>query len=314
MKKSRVGMILGFLALMIVTTGCSSLVGGKWAVKVNGDSILVKDYDARVADAQKIYEKQGMNFETDQGKQALPQIKSQLLDRMIEGKLIAQEVKNQKLNPEDEKVKAQEDVIKKNMGDDATFQDTLKQQGMSESELKNFLTVYEKVTSNVKAPSDSEVKAFFDKNVANYSQPESVTARHILLKTEDEAKAVIEQLKAGADFVQLAKDKSIEPGAKESGGDLGTFTKGKMVAEFEKAAFAQKVGTFSITPVKTEFGYHVILVETHTVAVAADYAKVKDQVAQDALNQAKDTKFQTYFDDLRKKAKIEYANGYQPAS
>ncbi|EGW40000.1 PPIC-type PPIASE domain protein [Desulfosporosinus sp. OT] len=299
---------------MIVTTGCSSLVGGKWAVKVNGDSILVKDYDARVADAQKIYENQGQKFDTDQGKQALAQLKGQLLDRMIEGKLIAQEVKNQKLNPEDAKVTAQEDTIKKNFGDDATFQDTLKQQGMTEPELKNFLTVYEKVTSDVKVPSDSEVRAFFDKNVANYSQSESVTARHILLKTEDEAKAVIEQLKAGADFVQLAKDKSIEPGAKESGGDLGTFTKGKMVAEFETAAFAQKVGTFSTTPVKTEFGYHVILVEAHTAAVAADYAKVKDQVAQDALNQAKDTKFQTYFDDLRKKAKIEYANGYQPAS
>ena len=117
MRKSRAGIILGVLALMLVTTGCSSLVGGKWAVKVNGDSILVKDYDARVADAQKTYEKQGMKFDTDQGKQALTQIKSQLLDRMIEGKIIAQEVKNEKLNPEDAKVKAQEDVIKKNIGD-----------------------------------------------------------------------------------------------------------------------------------------------------------------------------------------------------
>lgn len=298
---------------MLVTTGCSSLVGGKWAVKVNGDSVLVKDYDARVADAQKTYEKQGVKFDTDQGKQALPQIKSQLLDRMIEGKIIAQEVKSQKLNPEEAKVKEQEDVIKKNIGDDVKFQDTLKQQGMTELELKNFLTVYEKVTSDVKV-SDSDVKAFYDKNIDRYGQPESVTARHILLKTEDEAKAIIAQLKAGADFAQLAKDKSIEPGAKESGGDLGTFTKGKMVAEFETAAFAQKVGTFSTAPVKTEFGYHVILVEAHTAAVVPVYTTVKAQVDQDALNAAKDAKFQTYFDDLRKKAKIEYAKGYQPAS
>ena len=298
---------------MLVTTGCSSLVGGKWAVKVNGDPILVEDYDARVADAQKTYEKLGMKFDTDEGKQALPQIKSQLLDRMIEGKLIAQEVKNQKLNPEDAKVKEQEDVIKKNFGDDVKFQDTLKQQGMTESELKNFLTVYEKVTSDIKV-SDSDVKAFYDKNTDQYGQPESVKARHILLNTEDEAKAIITQLQAGADFVQLAKDKSIEPGAKESGGDLGTFTKGKMVAEFETAAFAQKVGTFSTTPVKTEFGYHVILVEAHTTAAAPDYTQVKAQVEQDALNQAKDAKFQTYFDDLRKNAKIEYSKGYQPTS
>ncbi len=106
--------------MILMTTGCSSLVGGKWAAKVNGDSILVTDYDTRVADAQKTYEKQGMKFDTDEGKKALPQIKSQLLDRMIEGKLIAQEVKNQKLNPEDATVKAQEEVIKKNIGDATT--------------------------------------------------------------------------------------------------------------------------------------------------------------------------------------------------
>jgi peptidyl-prolyl cis-trans isomerase C len=322
MKKSLVGIILGVLALMLVTTGCSSLVGGKWAVKVNGDSVLVKDYDARVADAQKVYEKQGMKFDTDQGKQALTQMKGQLLDRMIEGQLIAQEVKNLKLNPEDAAVKTQEDVIKKNIGDAAKFQDTLSQQGMTEPELKNFLTLYSKITADVKPPSDTEVKAFFDKNSAKYSQPESVTAHHILLKTEDEAKAIIAQLQAAAKdnaailpkFEQLAKDNSIEPGAKESGGDLGTFTKGKMVPEFETAAFAQKVGTFSTAPVKTQFGYHVIFVEAHTPAAVSDYNQVKAQVAQDALNQAKDAKFQTYFDDLRKKAKIEYAKGYQPAS
>lgn len=302
----------GFLALMLVTTGCSSLVGGKWAAKVNGDTILVKDYDARVADAQKTYETLGMKFDSDQGKQALTQIKSQILDRMIEGKIIAQEVKKLSLNPDDAKVKEQEDSIKKNMGDDTKFQETLKQQGMTEPELKNFLALYEKVTADVKV-NDNDVKAYFDKNTDKYGQPESVQARHILLKTEDEAKAVIAQLKAGANFEQLAKEKSIEPGAKDSGGELGTFTRGKMVPEFEKAAFAQKVGTYSQEPVKTEFGYHVILVEAHTPGTTPDFTKVKDQVAQDALNQAKDDKFQTYFDDLHKKASIEYSAGYKPA-
>lgn len=299
---------------MLVTTGCSSLVGGKWAVKVNGESILIKDYDARVAEAQKTYENLGMKFDTEEGKAALPQIKSQLLDRMIEGKLIAQEVKNQKLDPEDAKVKEQEEIIKKNIGDEEKFQATLKQQGMTEVELRNFLAVYSNVTGDIKEISDTDVKAFFDKNKDSYGKPESVKARHILVKTEDDAKAIILQLKAGADFVQLAKDKSTEDGAKDSGGDLGKFTKGKMVPEFDTAVFAQKVGTFSAEPVKTEFGYHVILVEAHIPAVAPDFEKLKDRVKEDALNTAKDTKFQTYFDDLRKKAKTEYAKGYQSES
>lgn len=175
------------------------------------------------------------------------------------------------------------------------------------------MAVYEKVTGEIKV-SDADIKTFYDKNLSYYSQPESVKARHILVKTEEEANSLIAQLKTGANFEQLAKEKSIEPGAKESGGDLGTFTKGKMVPEFETAAFAQKVGTFSTAPVKTEFGYHVIRVEAHTVAAAPDYSKIKDQVGQDALNQAKDAKFQTYFQDLRKNAKIEYSQGYQPIS
>ena len=321
MKSSRVGILLGIIAMLIMTAGCSSL-DGTWAAKVNGDPILIADYNARVALAQQTYEKQGMNFSTEQGKQALASIKNQLLERMIEGKLLAQEVTNLKLNPDDSAIKAQEDAIKKNIGDATRFQDTLNQQGMTEPELKNFLAVYTKETADVKVPSDAEVKAYFDKNIAHYSQPESVTAHHILLKTEAEAKAVIAQLQTAAKnntpilplFEQIAKAKSIEPGAKESGGDLGTFTKGKMVPEFEAAAFAQKVGTFSETPVKTDYGYHVIYVQAHTAAVVPDFTKVKAQVEQDAFNAAKDAEFKTFFQNLHDKAKLEYAQGYKPAS
>lgn len=313
MKKSRVGIIFGVLALMLVATGCSSLVDGKWAAKVNEEAILVKDYDARVSEAKIIYEQQGLDFNTDQGEQALSQIKTMLLDRMIDAKLIAQEVKKNSLNPEDAKVKEQEEIIKKSIGDEKKFQDTLKQQGMTEPELRSFLTVYEKITGDIKL-SDPDIKSFYDKNIGMYSRPESVKARHILVETEDEANAIIAQLNTGINFVQLAKEKSIEPGAEDSGGDLGTFAKGDMVPEFETAAFSQKEGTFSKAPVKTEFGYHVILVEEHTPVVVPDYTEIKAQVSEDALNQAKDAKFQTYFDDLRNNAKIDYSQGYKPVS
>ncbi len=86
-----------------------------------------------------------------------------------------------------------------------------------------------------------------------------IHARHILVKTEDEAKTIVEQLKGGADFVDLAKKKSIGPSAPQ-GGDLGFFGRGQMVPEFEKAAFALKPGQIS-EPVRTQFGWHIILVE-----------------------------------------------------
>ncbi|MBW9114536.1 peptidylprolyl isomerase [Rhizobium cauense] len=126
---------------------------------------------------------------------------------------------------------------------------------------------------------DAEVKARYDKEVAALPKQEEVHARHILVKTEDEAKEVIKQLDAGKNFADLAKEKSTDPN-KADGGDLGYFTKGRMVKEFEDAAFTLEKGTYSKTPVKTDFGYHVILVEDKRDAPPPAFDQVKDQVRQ----------------------------------
>ena len=126
---------------------------------------------------------------------------------------------------------------------------------------------------------DDEVKARYDKEVAALPKQEEVHARHILVKTEDEAKDVIKQLDAGKDFAELAKEKSTDPN-KDDGGDLGYFSRGRMVKEFEDAAFALEKGSYSKTPVKTDFGYHVILVEDKRDAPPPPFDQVKDQVRQ----------------------------------
>jgi len=319
MRKLRVGLLAVSLAASVTVAGCAAPIGSKWVAKVNGESIALNDFNTRLNDSQAVYKKNGMDFTTETGKQALPQLKSQILEQMIQAKLMAQEVKKQGLNPNEAKVKEEEANLKANTGGDAQYQDTLKMQGLSEADVLNFLALYQKVTADIKV-NDQQIKDYFDKNKDSFGHPETVKARHILVNTEAEAKAIIAQLKATPAaqletvFQQLAKDKSIEPGAKDSGGDLGTFGRGQMVPEFEKAAFAQKVGTFSTEPVKTEFGYHVILVEAHTPAVEADFTKVKDQAAERALADAKDTKFSDYMQNLQKQAKIEYAAGYKPAS
>jgi len=126
---------------------------------------------------------------------------------------------------------------------------------------------------------DAEVKARYDKEVAALPKQEEVHARHILVKTEDEAKEVIKELDAGKDFAAVAKEKSTDPN-KSDGGDLGYFQRGRMVKEFDDAAFAQPVGTYSKTPVKTDFGYHVIKVEDKRDAPPPPFDQVKDQVRQ----------------------------------
>ncbi|RCW26048.1 peptidyl-prolyl cis-trans isomerase C [Ciceribacter lividus] len=131
----------------------------------------------------------------------------------------------------------------------------------------------------VDAVTDDEVKARYEKEIAALPKQEEVRARHILVKTEDEAKAIIAELDKGKDFVELAKEKSTDPN-KSEGGDLGYFTKGRMVPEFEQAAFAMEKGTYSKTPVKTQFGFHVIKVEDKRDAPPPAYEDVSQQVRQ----------------------------------
>jgi len=131
----------------------------------------------------------------------------------------------------------------------------------------------------VDAVTDDEVKARYEKEIAALPKQEEVRARHILVKSEDEAKAIIADLDAGQDFVELAKAKSTDPN-KSEGGDLGYFTKGRMVPEFEEAAFAMEKGSYSKTPVKTQFGFHVIKLEDKRDAAPPTYETVAAQVRQ----------------------------------
>ncbi len=153
----------------------------------------------------------------------------------------------------------------------------------------------------VKATSDAAVKAEFDKEQKSGTPEVEVKARHILLKTEDAAKDVIAQLDKGADFAKIADEKSEDKN--ESGGELGYFTKDKMVPEFADAAFKLKQGEYTKTPVQTKFGWHVILVEDRKPLGLDD---VKDQISEKLAKEALSTQIAA----LKSKAKIEE---FQPA-
>ena len=131
----------------------------------------------------------------------------------------------------------------------------------------------------VDAISEADIKARYEKEVAAQPPQEEVKARHILLKTKQEAEDVIKQLDKGADFAKLAKEKSTGPSAAK-GGELGYFTKGQMVPAFEEAAFALKPGQYTEEPVKTQFGWHVIQVEDKRKAPPPPLDQVSDQVKQ----------------------------------
>ncbi len=126
------------------------------------------------------------------------------------------------------------------------------------------------------ALSDAAEHAVYDEAIKQAKSEEEVHARHILVPTEDEAKAILAQLKGGADFATLAKEKSKDPGAAD-GGDLGYFTKEQMVPEFATVAFKLDKGQLS-DPVKTQFGWHIIKVEDKRMKPTPTFEQVKGQI------------------------------------
>jgi peptidyl-prolyl cis-trans isomerase C len=149
------------------------------------------------------------------------------------------------------------------------------------------------------ATTDEAMKKVYDDAAKQISGEQEVHARHILVETEDEAKAVEEELKKGADFAELAKKKSKDPGASD-GGDLGFFTKDQMVPEFSAVAFALEPGKIS-DPVKTQFGWHIIKVEEKRNRKAPDFDQVKSQIETYVTRKAQ----ADYVAKLRETAKVE---------
>ncbi len=151
---------------------------------------------------------------------------------------------------------------------------------------------------------EAKIKERYDALASKYKPQDEVRARHILLKTEDEANAVIKQLKDGADFAKLAEEKSKDTGSVKQGGDLGYFVHDAMVKAFADAAFGMKVGEVSDKPVKTEFGYHVIKVEDRRKSSPPPIAEVREQIA----NQLGQEMTNDQVKALTSKAKIEKFN------
>ncbi len=182
---------------------------------------------------------------------------------------------------------------KKNLGDNPDFKRRL-------AFLRNKLLMGFGLQEETKAALTEEaLQQTYNDAVKSAGGQEEVRARHILVENEDEAKAILEQIKGGADFATLAKEKSKDPGAAD-GGDLGYFTKDQMVPQFADVAFKMYPGQLS-NPVKTQFGWHVIKVEDKRTKQPPEFEKVKDQIETFLARKAQTE----YVAKLRQSAKIE---------
>ena len=182
---------------------------------------------------------------------------------------------------------------------------------------EEFLTVFENMKSSLikqyamnkllvnTSVSDEEVKKYYEKHKDMYSQPETARASHILVNTEEEANDILKEIANGLSFEEAAQKYSNCP-SKAQGGDLGEFTRGRMVPEFEEAAFEMNVGEVS-EPVKTQFGYHIIKLLDKKEAKKLSFEEVKDQVKNQCLAVKQNTMYLEKGIELRKKYTVEHA-------
>ena len=250
------------------------------------------------------------------------QIKSDILDGLIEQELLYQQSRTLGIQIENEKVNQQMDAIKQRYATEAEFQETLTSMQISELEVKKQiergLAIREVIEQKVAAGiviEESDSKAFYDGNPQFFMQPERVKASHILIKVEKNAseadKTVArkkiedlrKQIQGGAAFADLAKTHSEGP-SNVRGGDLGFFQRGQMVKPFEDAAFALDKDQLSDI-VETDYGYHLILVTDKVPEKKFSYAEVKDRLAAKLKQDKVEVEARIYIDTLKKGAKVE---------
>jgi parvulin-like peptidyl-prolyl isomerase len=240
---------------------------------------------------------------------AIVSFKKNILDQLINYELFYQQAQKEKVKISNDEINLEIDKIKDNFSSPEEFDEVLKANNITLVRLKEDIkrqlminSILEE-TRNQVSISDEELLEYYNENKDSFLEPEQVHARHILLETEEEANNLLQQLKEGlTDFAELAKEKSIGPSA-PSGGDLGFFTRGQMVKEFEDAAFSLEPGKISGV-VQTQFGYHIIRCEEKKEEYSPTFEEAKERIINILRSQRENEAITALTSKLKEEANI----------
>lgn len=271
-----------FAPLLLAGLLASGPLYAQNVAKVNGVPIPNSRVDAMVAQAAAQGQSQGQQLD-------MTELRQRVKDRLIINELISQEAAKSGLAKQPE-VAMQLDLARQNVLFGAFLQDYIKKNPVSDADIK---AKYE------------AIKADQTKNVKPEAPQKEYLARHILLKTEAEAKAVIAKLKSGAKFEDLAKQQSIDPSNKDSGGVLDWAPADAYDPDFSKVMVSLGKGQMTDTPVKTHFGWHVIRLDDVRVGQPRESFPPLEQVRAQVTQIVQQEHVTKMFDEMRAKAKIE---------
>ncbi|MCC3869185.1 peptidylprolyl isomerase [Terrisporobacter mayombei] len=309
------------LMMTVSLIGCSA--DKKAVATVNGQDITLGNYQKLLAlnksSMESYYGSDIWSKEMEGGKTYKDTLKEMVLETMIGSEVIYQQAEKEKVTPTDKQVQEQIDSFNESIKNKNDYKENLKKIGINEDFLKFQFTrdlansnLQEKFEKDTKI-SEADMKKYYEDNKKSF-YTDTVTASHILLKTQDKegkelsaekkkeakkkAEEALAKVKAGEDFAKVAKEYSQDSSA-SNGGDLGSFGKGQMVPEFEKAAFNMKKGEISDI-VETQYGYHIIKI-TDRVDKQETYDDVKDKIKTTLASE----KYTEYVEKLKKDSKIE---------
>ncbi|MDR1322187.1 MAG: peptidylprolyl isomerase [Gracilibacteraceae bacterium] len=296
--------LLTALFSLVLLAACSS-APASFAVKVNDQAVPMQDYDDFYSFYQTSYEQLDYDWEGVDKEQ----LKQSILETLIQDELLRQLAEEKNWDLQTPEVDGELDQLKTQITTLGfpTYDDWLLANHRTDEKMRTLVAFQQNISQDEGAVAPEVLQQYFDDNAAAYDTPEMVTASHILIDLEDEAKAY--QLAAdlqGADletFAETARKESIDTGSAADGGSVGSFGRGQMVTEFEDAAFSQEIGVVSAEPVQSRFGYHIIYVQDHQPA--------KQGVLEDNIEQIR---VMTYYTNLRENARIEYGEGMAPPS
>lgn len=319
-------------ALALVASGCGG-GGGKKKVPANavavvgGVTIEKTQFDALLDQAKRSYKQQksdefpnGRPFPAA-GSPEFNQLKQQAMQFLVQRAEFAQKAVDLEVEVTDKQVNDRLAQIKKQYfkDDEATYKKQLAEQGLTDAQVKADIEsqlvsegIFKAVTDKV-AVTDAEIVKYYNENKEQYGQPEQRDVRHILVKEKAKADDLYTQLKGGADFAELAKKNSIDPGSKAQGGKL-TISKGQTVAPFDETAFMLKTNNIS-RPLKTQYGYHIIQPISEIKAAKTTPLKdVKEAIRQQLLQTKKNDAMTKWVEDLKKEfeSDISYQVGFSP--
>ena len=311
-KKTTLLLAVMIISISLILNGCSFVKKNPQAdaetvvASVGGEKIMKTEFNQLFEMFKLQYEQQYGSSIWDQdveGRKYIDVMKEKVLDMLVDIKVQELEATKTGITATEDEINAEVEKAKKYFDNEEKFNEYLTSQKMTIEYLRDTIRkdiliskLQEKLTADVSV-TDEDVAAYY---ASNQNQFMSIKASHILKSDEEAAKKILERVKSGEDFNELAYQESEDPSAKENKGDLGYFRKGEMVEAFETAAFALRTGEIS-NLVKTDYGYHIIKVEDKKIDKLEDVAAdLKISLTQDKKNNV----YQSLLEDMRTKADI----------